>query len=95
MNKCARKNTPDVGKMLLSGSQGGMSVISSKFDHKKFRELIVASIIKYDLPFRYVEYEGVKESMQYLCLGVQLISRNTVKADLCKMYARGKKKKKA
>jgi hypothetical protein len=95
MNKCARKDTPDVGQMLLSASQGGMSVVSSKFDPKKFRELIVASIIKHDLPFRYVEYEGVRESMQYLRPGVQLISRNTVKADLCKMYANEKQKLKA
>jgi hypothetical protein len=95
MNKCARKNTPDVGQMLLSGSQGGMSVISSKFDPKKFRELIVASIIKHDLPFRYVKYEGVRELMQYLRLGVQLISINTVKTDLCKMYASEKQKLKA
>ena len=70
MNKCARKDILDVGQMLLSGSQGGMSVISSKFDPKNFRELIVASIIKHDLPFRYLEYEGVRESMQYLHLGV-------------------------
>jgi hypothetical protein len=45
-----------------------MPVISYKFDPKKFRELIVASIIKHDLLFRYVEYEGVRESMQYLLL---------------------------
>jgi hypothetical protein len=95
MNKCARKDTPDVGQMLLSASQGGMSAISSKFDPKKFRELIVASIINHDLPFRYVEYEGVRESMQYLRPSVQLISRNTVKVDLCKIYASEKQKIKA
>jgi hypothetical protein len=65
-----------------------MSVISSKFDPKNFRELIVTSIIKHDLPFRYIEYKGVRESMQYLRPSVQLISRNTIKAYLCKMYAR-------
>jgi hypothetical protein len=63
MKTCDRKDIPDVGQMLLFGSQGGMSVISSKFDLKKFRELVVASIIKHDLPFRYVEYKGVRESM--------------------------------
>ena len=55
--------TPNVGQMLLSRSQGGMSVISFKFDPKKFRELIVVSIIKHDLPFRYVEYESVRKLM--------------------------------
>jgi hypothetical protein len=81
--------------MLLSGSQGGMSVIFFKFDHKKIRELIVASIIKHDLLFCYVEYEGVRESMHYLRPGIQLISKNTVKTDLCKMYASEKQKLKA
>jgi hypothetical protein len=95
MNKYARKSTPGVGQMLLSRSQGGMSVISFTFDLKKIRELIVASIIKHDLPFRYVEYEGVRESMHYLCPGVQLISRNTIKAGLCKLYASEKQKLKA
>jgi hypothetical protein len=87
MKTCARKSTPDVEQMLLSGSQECMLVIFFKFDSKKFKELIVASIIKHDLPFRYIEYEGIRESMQYLRPGVQLISRNTVKADLCKKYA--------
>lgn len=51
-----------------------MSVSSSQFDPKRFRELVVASVIKHDLPFRFVEYEGVRETMQYLGSGVQLIS---------------------
>ena len=92
MKVCSRKGTPDVGQMILSKSQGGMSAISSKLDLKKFRELVVTSIIKHDLPFRYVEYEGVRELMQYLHNGVQLIFRNTVKVDLIKMYASEKQK---
>jgi hypothetical protein len=81
MKTCDRKDTPDIGQMLLFGSQGGMPVISSKFDPKKFRDLVVALIIKHDLLFRYVEYECVRESMSYLRNGVQLISKNTVKVD--------------
>ena len=91
---CSRKGTPDVGQMLLSGSQGGMSEISFKFDPKKFKELVVALIIKHDLPFQYVEYDGVRKSMQYLRNGVQLISRNIVKADLIKLCASEKQKRK-
>ena len=69
-----------------------MSVSSSQFDPKRFKELVVASVIKHDLPFRFVECEGVREAMQYLRSGVQLISRNTVKADLIKMHVREKKR---
>jgi hypothetical protein len=46
-----------------------MSVSSSQFDHKRFRKLVVASVIKHDLPFRFIKYEGVREAMQYLCSG--------------------------
>jgi len=51
METCLRRDTRDVGQMLISGNQGYMSVSSSKFCLKKFRELLVASVIKHDLPF--------------------------------------------
>jgi hypothetical protein len=59
IDTCPRRNTRDIGQMLLSRSQGSMSVSNSKFCHKKFRELLAASVIKHDLPFQDVEYEGI------------------------------------
>jgi hypothetical protein len=78
--------------MLLSRSQGSMSVSNSKFCPKKFRELLIASVIKHDLPFRYVEYEGIREMIKYLHPDAPLVSRNTLKVDLKNLQLRDKQK---
>jgi hypothetical protein len=78
--------------MLLSRSQGSLLVSNSKFCLKKFRELLIASVIKHDLPFRYVEYEGIREMIKYLYPDAPLISMNTLKADLKNLYMREKQK---
>jgi len=44
----SERNTRNVGQMLISRSQESMSVSSSKFCPKIFRELLVASVIKHD-----------------------------------------------
>jgi hypothetical protein len=48
-------DTCDVGQMLISGRQRALSVSSSQFDPKRFKNLVVASIIKHNLPFQFVE----------------------------------------
>ena len=45
------KKNRDVGQMILSQSQGSISMHSSKFNPEKFHELLTYAIIKYDLPF--------------------------------------------
>jgi hypothetical protein len=92
LDTCPRRNTRDVGQTLISKSQGSMSVSSSKFFPKKFRELLVALVIKHDLPFRYVEYEGIREMIKYLHHDAPIISRNTLKADLKNLHLREKQK---
>jgi hypothetical protein len=72
--------------MFISANEKSISVNASKFRHKRFRKLLVASVIKHDLLFRYVEYDGVRETMQYLRSDLSIISRNTAKADLIKMH---------
>jgi hypothetical protein len=53
---------------------------------------LVASVIKHDLPFQYVECESIREMIKYLHLDVPLISRNTLKADLKNLHMRVKQK---
>jgi hypothetical protein len=65
-----------------------MSVSSSKFNPDTFRELLVAAIVKHDLPFRFVEYIGVREIFSYLRCDVLHITRNTAKVDTLKIYKR-------
>jgi hypothetical protein len=52
---CLRRDTRDVGQMLISRNQGSISISASNFCAKRFRKLFVALGIKQDLPFQYVE----------------------------------------
>lgn len=81
--------------MLISANERFKSVSASKFCLKRFRELLVASIIKHDLPFLYVKYDGVRETMKYLRSDVSVISRNTAKADVIKLHLREEQKVKS
>jgi hypothetical protein len=62
---------------------------------KRYRKLLVAAIIKHELPFLFVEYDNIREMTRYLHRDVPLISRNTVKADLVKMHLLEKQKVKS
>jgi hypothetical protein len=95
MKVCGGKTNHDIQQMLLSRDQGTLSVSGSKFCPKKYRELLVGTIIKHDLPFSYVEYDGVREVHRYLRSDVPLICRNTAKADLIKMHMLEKQKVKS
>nr|XP_011468655.1 PREDICTED: zinc finger BED domain-containing protein RICESLEEPER 3-like [Fragaria vesca subsp. vesca] len=62
------------------------STRSSKFSHEKFRELIVEAIIRHDLPFRFVEYEGIRAVFHYISPILKLPCRNTVKSHITKLF---------
>jgi hypothetical protein len=42
---CPMANTRDVGQMLLAGKSGSLLVSDSKFDPKRYRELLVISLL--------------------------------------------------
>jgi hypothetical protein len=67
-----------------------MFVSGSKFCPKRFKELLVASVIKHDLPFWFVEYNGIREMIKYLGSNAPLISKNTFKANLRNLHLREK-----
>jgi hypothetical protein len=72
-----------------------LSVSVPKFCPKRYRKLLVATIIKHELPFSFVEYDGIREMTRYLRSNVPLISRNTAKANLVKMHLLEKQKVKS
>jgi hypothetical protein len=86
MKNCRGKTEHDIQQLLLFGSQGNLSVSASKFCHKRYRELLIAAIIKHELPFSFVEYDCIREMIRYCHRDVPLIFRNTAKVDLVKMY---------
>ena len=57
-------------------------LVSGKYDHVVFKQLVTKTIIQHDLPYSYVEYEKVRETWKYLNADVKFICRNTVKAEV-------------
>lgn len=92
MNKCLKKDTRDIGQMLLSSSHGTIGLTDTSFDHDKFRELLAAAMTMHNLPFKFVEYPGIRACFEYMRPDIQHISRNTAKADMLKLYELEKKK---
>ena len=66
--------------------EGSVSMLQNKITQEKFREMLAEAIIKHNLPFSFVEYEGIRNICSYLNVDVKHISRNTSKADVLKVY---------
>ncbi|XP_061340052.1 zinc finger BED domain-containing protein RICESLEEPER 1-like [Gastrolobium bilobum] len=89
LDGCVRRDTRDVGQMMLSTQNSSFS-LEPKFDHEKFRELLIAAIIMHDLPFQFTEWQGIRTLLLYLRADLNIITRNTVKADCVKLHKREK-----
>jgi len=87
---CLKTSYRDIGQMLIAQEAGAVTLGGGKYDPDKFRELVVAAIIMHDLPFSFVEYAGIRSIFQYLHPQIQLVSRNTAKADALKLYKKEK-----
>lgn len=77
----------EIGQLFLSQNFSYMMVHASILNQEKLCELLVMTIIMYDLPFQFIEYEGIREIFTYLCGEVKHIIRITVKTYVCKMGA--------
>ena len=67
-----------------------MSMLQNKITQEEFREMLAEPIIKHNLPFSFVEYEGIRKIFNYINSDVKHISRNTSKADVLKLYKNAK-----
>ena len=65
-------------------------MLQNKITKEEFREMLAEAIIKHNLPFSFVEYEGIRKFFSYLNSNVKHISRNTSKADVLKLYKKEK-----
>jgi len=79
-------------QMLLNASSGDVSLRGSKIDHGMYKELLVKMIVRHELSFLLVEYKGVRECLAHLNPDVKHITRNTCKANVLKLYQKGKSK---
>ncbi|XP_068504330.1 zinc finger BED domain-containing protein RICESLEEPER 4-like [Phaseolus vulgaris] len=85
--KCDKRKTEDVGQMILD-MQGKLK--GKKIDQVVHRELLSNLIIRHNLPYKFVEYPELRTWIRYLCPDAIMISRNTVKADIGRMYIKEK-----
>lgn len=89
---CLKRVTCDTGPLLLTQFEGSMPSSAPKFDHEKFRELLTEAIILHDLPFQFVEWNGIRALLLQLCANLQLGDRNIVGVDCIAMHRREKAK---
>nr|KAJ0185253.1 hypothetical protein LSAT_V11C900470400 [Lactuca sativa] len=85
--RCEDNNSRDIGQYMISDSQGVMDLRNPKFSQERIRELLIEAIIKHDLPFSFVEYEGIRNICKYLEPNSSHICMNTTKADIKKLHA--------
>ena len=64
----------------------------SPIDQGIYREKMGIAIVKHNHPYRLVEQEGIRDLCVYLNSDALPISRNTIKADIEKMYKREKER---
>ncbi|KAF6144796.1 hypothetical protein GIB67_016870 [Kingdonia uniflora] len=62
LKTCEKTTTRDLGQMLLSQSESFMSLRAAKFDPVVFHEMLNLAIIRHQLPFKFVEYEEIRDS---------------------------------
>ena len=65
-------------------------MLQNKINQEEFHEMLAEAIIKHNLPFSFVEYEGIRKVFNYLNSNVKHIFRNTSKADILKLYKKEK-----
>ncbi|XP_057533199.1 zinc finger BED domain-containing protein DAYSLEEPER-like [Amaranthus tricolor] len=80
----------DVGQMILENSTAGLENRLPVFDVADFRKLLALAIVRHDLRFQFVEYEGIRRLFSYLNPTTKTILHNTSKSDVVKMYEREK-----
>ncbi|KAH7667122.1 Tam3-transposase (Ac family) protein [Dioscorea alata] len=88
-DNCKMIKFNDVGQMFID-HEGKIS--SKKIDQKIARDLLAAAVIKHDLPFSFVEYDGIRAWIKYLNPDGICISRNTLVYDITRIYMREKEK---
>ncbi|KAH9762358.1 BED-type domain-containing protein [Citrus sinensis] len=91
--RCPRRSIKNVQQMHLSFSSkaDGTTVLSNystepKWDMATVRIFIARMIVMHELPLSFVEYIGFYELLKLLQPSIETISRNTMKAEILKLY---------
>ena len=60
-------------------------MLQNKITQEEFCEMLAEAIIKHNLQFSFVEYEGIRKVLSYLNSYIKHISKNTSKVDVLKL----------
>ncbi|CAL5207197.1 unnamed protein product [Lathyrus oleraceus] len=83
MKKCTKIKYVDVGQVMMD-LQGRLKNLT--IDKKVSRSMCATAIIAHDLPYKYVEFQKIRDWMKYLNPEFSPISRNTAKADVDEIF---------
>lgn len=83
---CEQNSTKDIGQYMISSSMGVLELKNPKFSQERFREMLIQSMVRHDLPFSFAEYEGIRNIFSYLEPKVGHNCRNTAKGDIKKLH---------
>ena len=87
MEACPLRDHLDIGQMLVDVDG---KIHSRKISQNVFREKQAIAVIKHNYSFSMAEHNGLNDVFVYLNPNVKLISRNTLKANVLKVYKREK-----
>ncbi|XP_026419635.1 zinc finger BED domain-containing protein DAYSLEEPER-like [Papaver somniferum] len=85
-HKCIKRQSMDVGQMILASQNSQLSTRVRKVDQMKLRDLFSALLIARNVPFALVEWKEFRDICAYLNDDFKPISRNTGKADVVKKH---------
>lgn len=88
MKKCVKIKYVDVGQVMMD-LQGRLKNIT--IDKKVSKSMCATAIIAHDLPYKFAEFQKIRDWMKYLNPNFSPISRNTAKADVDEMFKTEKK----
>lgn len=92
---CVLRKSQDIRQALLNpkrGSDGKTTLTNYTFDQQEARNALGKMIIKHEYPLQIVEHQGFREFCNKLQPLFKHVSRNTIKADIMKIYEHEKVK---
>ncbi|RYR50204.1 hypothetical protein Ahy_A07g036794 [Arachis hypogaea] len=92
LDRCVKIDFEDIGQTLIE-MQNKMGAL--KIDNHVSREMFAAFVIDCDVPFSIVDNKKFRNWVKYISPTLGLITRNTLKEDVLKIYSREKEKLKS
>ncbi|TXG60327.1 hypothetical protein EZV62_014900 [Acer yangbiense] len=84
--QCPKIKMQDPKQMYFKKGQSLQMTVSNPKSQEEFRTIVAETIVLHDLPFTFVEWSGVRRMIKYCTDDFHLVSRNTARADVLKLY---------